>query len=481
MPRKIINSLEIKIPRIYQEVLQGGNGYYLIKGGRLSGKSKNACLCAILYAFQYPHNDIIICRANYTDLETSLYNELIDILQEFNMEHEFTIYKQPLRIERNGNGSVIYFTGIAGKNGNRTKGIKTKHAVSIILIDEAQELTTQNEYEQALASFRRRLDMKNWKIITMFNPPAQNSFWLNVFFNIKRTDKDYHCITTTYFDILDFINDIDLKEIIKDKKWNYEHYKWFYMGETGGGFGSVYPMFHREKFLLKQDKASFMFLKEKIVGMIIGVDSAVNRDCTSFIPMAIMSSGRVCVLKIFHHDPVKSGIYGSQVLVQNFVSIWFSQLRQEFNLDDDKSYVPIIFSCDSAGTELIQALKYYFSERAMVLSYKKPTILQMVDRVQGAIAKNMVYVVDYGGYYDFVRNVFVRCQNPLAEQLENLIWNDKQTGYNPAVPNDDSDAFTYAVNMWFSNPENIHWLEIAQKLRLDYYEVDNSIEIKRKK
>lgn len=467
-----MKTVKIQIPHIYKNILEGDSGYYDVAGGRISGKTKNGAICAMLSTWNYPNTDIIIARANYTDLETSLYNELIDIISETNTENLFTIYKQPLRIERKDKSNVIYFTGIAGRNGNRTKGIKTKHPVSVVIFDEAQEIPTQNEYEQALASFRRRLGI-SWKIITIFNPPAQNAHWINVWFNLKKQDKDHKCFTTTYLDILDFISDIDLKEIVKDKLYNYQHYKWFYMGETGGGFGSVYPMFNREKHLIPHALAltpHYKYLQEQIVGMIIGVDGAVNHDATSFVPVAILRNGITMVLNIFHHDPLRSGIYGSQLLVEKYVSVWFKKLIEKYNLNDRSAYVPIIFAIDSASTELIQACKYFFSDRAEIISFKKTTIPQMVDVVQGAISKNMCYIIDFGGYTDFVQNRFVKADNPLAVALSNLVWNDKQTGYNPIIPNDDSDAFTYAINYWFKNPENIHWVDIAQKLKKDYYD-----------
>jgi hypothetical protein len=94
----------------------------------------------------------------------------------------------------------------------------------------------------------------------------------------------------------------------------------------------------------------------------------------------------------------------------------------------------------------------------------------MVGVVQSTLSQNVVYVADYGGYYDYVLNKWVKKDNPLAVQVENLIWNEKQTGYDPLIPNDASDSFTYAVNTYFRNPDNLYWL--ANIKRLDFYDLE---------
>jgi hypothetical protein len=94
----------------------------------------------------------------------------------------------------------------------------------------------------------------------------------------------------------------------------------------------------------------------------------------------------------------------------------------------------------------------------------------MVAVVQSTISQNVIYVVDYEGTKDYILNKFVKRDNPLAEQLENLIWNEKQNGYDSIVPNDATDAFTYAVNTYFKNPDNLHWIENIK--RQDFYDLD---------
>ena len=115
---------------------------------------------------------------------------------------------------------------------------------------------------------------------------------------------------------------------------------------------------------------------------------------------------------------------------------------------------------DEASADLRQACNYFFSPRALVKPIKKNRIPQMVAVVQSALSNDMVNIIDYGGYYDYVRQTWVNAVNPLHHQLQNLLWNDSGTGYDPALPNDDCDAFTYAVNAWYGRIENMQWFNI---------------------
>jgi hypothetical protein len=113
---------------------------------------------------------------------------------------------------------------------------------------------------------------------------------------------------------------------------------------------------------------------------------------------------------------------------------------------------------DSAAPDLIQECKFFFGDRVDVKAIKKGSIQEMVGVLQSAISNDNIIVIDYGGYYDYVRNRWIiKDKNILAEQLEALVWNDKQTGYDPIVPNDVSDALTYGNLFWYGNQENIQF------------------------
>ena len=436
----------------------------MLRGGRASGKSVFSVQLLVAMALKNPDSDIIVCRSSFSDLRNSTYQEILNWVEKYGLTNDFIPKYSPLRIYSRRSNCNIYFVGIGGADKHRTKSFKPEHDLIGVLFEELQQVEDQTSLEQAHASFRRFLK-PNGVFIHAFNPEPQNAHWVNQLWNLKKQDPDWLCINTTYLDIINFLNDIDLKEIIKMKIEDYERYKWLYLGETGGGFGSVYPQFKRDKHYISTQKYNEKFGAMQIKGVIIGVDSAVTHDATAFVPLLIMSNGQAVVADIFYHDPKTSQQMSSAELIP-YIKSWLDRLIKKFNLDDNfGAQVPIVFKVDSAAPEMVRQLAYYFSGRATINAFKKSTIVEMVGITQSALAKNMINIIDWGGYQDYIMNRWIR-GNPLVVQLENLIWNDAQTGYEDKIPNDATDAFTYAVNSYFKNPDHLYWLD----LKKEYYD-----------
>jgi PBSX family phage terminase large subunit len=460
--------MEIKIAKKFRDVLKLDKRFVLIRGGRASGKTIFAGQLLVLLSTQYPKKDIVVARSSFSDLRDSSHQTIQTLIEEYGLRNDFIAKYNPLRIVNKRTGTNIYFMGIGGSDTHRTKSFMPKNnSIIAVLFEELQQVKDQENMEQAHASFRRFLDVEKGVFIHLYNPEPQNAHWVNVLWNIKQSDPDWLCIHSTYNDVAQFLNDLDLKEIVKMKLLDEQRYKWLYLGETGGGYGSVYPQFKRDKHFIPFDEAKKKFNGQRIVGVIIGVDGAVTHDATVLSPMVIFQNGQSVIVDLFYHDPQVSGQKSSNELMP-FIQRWFEEIRKKYALDS--SNVPILFKVDSSATELKRQLAYFLSNRAQVESYSKPTILEMVGVVQSTLSQNVVYVADYGGYYDYVLNKWVKKDNPLAVQVENLIWNEKQTGYDPLIPNDASDSFTYAVNTYFRNPDNLYWL--ANIKRLDFYDLE---------
>lgn len=474
--------IDLQMPKKWQSIIDTDKHFILLPTGRISGKSKNAVLLAMILMLKNPYHDILISRASYGSIENSTYAEFKSAFDELDddLKKQFIFKKIPLSIERINDGGTIYFMGIGGSNKDRTKGFKPRHKLQLVICEETQELKDKESYDQFEASIRRSFG-KNIKLLILGNPPAIKAHWFNIFVSMKKKDNDWLVLDTlSWQDILPFLNDYDVKEILKVKMLEPEYYKWMYLGIPTGGLGQVYPMYRKDYQLINYSQPSNnkCLLDYRIVGCVIGVDGAVNNDCTSLVPLLIMSNGQCVVGEIYYHNPKKDGVIGSFPLVEREITRWFKDLQEKNNLNNPYDYrysIPIAFVCDSAATELIQALRYYCSNRAEVYAIKKGTILQMVDTVQSALSKNVIAIYDYGGYYNYTTNTFVQSSNILSEQLESLIWNDKQTGYNPAIPNDVSDAFTYGVYFYYKNTENIVWLDDVANKRLDYYTIKKNV------
>ena len=136
----------------YNEILDTDKRYSLVKSGRDAGKSKFSAQYIVKNFFEF-NNNILVCRANYGDLQDSMFQEILDVLEE---EHliQFTEQRtRPLKITNKLNKNIIYINGVGGADLSRTKGLKTSKKLSLIMFDELQQLPEQSIVDQALATF----------------------------------------------------------------------------------------------------------------------------------------------------------------------------------------------------------------------------------------------------------------------------------------------------------------------------------------
>lgn len=465
--------MAIQLPLKFKRVVEAPQPYILIDGGRLGGKSNGTSILAVINQLQHPYTDGIVARVSYGSLADSSYAEIEHALQQFEgFEDDFVMKKSPLRIERKGNAGTIYFLGYGGNNTSRTKSIRPKHKINFVILEETQELKDERNLDEALASFRRHFG-EDIKVYVLGNPPPMEAHWFNRFRLRKLNDPDWLCIRMTWEDIVPFINDFDLKEILKTKISDPEYYKWFYMGEANGGFGSVYPMFRKTKHVITVQQFDRLIESNsiRVVGCVIGGDGAVNRDATSFVPIILLNNGQSVIGPIFFHNPKDDGVIGYHQLVQDHLTRWLEEICRRFRLGSPMEMrqhpgmriLPIWMRIDSAAPDLIQECRFFMGDRCNVGPIQKHHVIEMVGVAQSAISNNNMIIIDYGGYYDYMKNKWVqKDMNLLAEQISMLIWNEKQDNYDPIVPNDVCDAWTYGNYFWYSNQENIQYFNILK-------------------
>lgn len=437
----------------YDKVLKTDKRYILVKSGRDAGKSKFSAQYIVKNFFEH-ENNILVCRSNYGDLQDSMFQEILDVLEE---EHliQFTEQRsRPLKITNKLNKNVIYFKGVGGADLSRTKGFKTSKKLSLIMFDELQQLPEQSNLDQALATFRRHLDHDIGKVLMCFNPEPQNSHWTNEYFRIQNDNPDFMCLWTSYKDIAGILSRVDLEAIEMERIINPSNYKYLYLGETNGLFGGVYNTFNRHIHLISDAETRHLIKEHGIHQILFGVDPAITRDSTAGTPVAILNNGQAIVLECFHHDPVKYGALSDDRLyplllehIENIETMYDLRFRG----------TPITFIVDSAAAGLATKLQYDLPKRFRVISYSEKRIIQMARVMQSAFSKNVLYIKDTKGIFNYVSRRFETGYMPLITALESVLWNEKGTGFDDSIPNDDSDALTYAISTYFVNPRNLYF------------------------
>ena len=115
------------------------------------------------------------------------------------------------------------------------------------------------------------------------------------------------------------------------------------------------------------------------------------------------------------------------------------------------------FAIDCAAADLVTQLRYQLNGYHIVKGFTKKNIINNNAVVNNCFAKNMLKIVDFGGYNDFYARKWIATTadtEPLIYQLESVVWKDYKL--DPAIPNDYTDALTYGANVYFNNPDNLY-------------------------
>lgn len=172
----------------------------LITGGRASGKSFSASTFIERLTFEIGkdseaetlddrvvHN-VLYTRYTMASADISVIPEFMEKIEADGTSEFFHSTKQD--VVNTMTGSRIMFRGIKTSSGNQTAKLKSIHGITTFVVDEAEEWTSEEEFETIKLSIRQK-GLKN-RVVIIMNPTDKNH-WV-----YKRYIKDTHKIV--YFD-----------------------------------------------------------------------------------------------------------------------------------------------------------------------------------------------------------------------------------------------------------------------------------------
>lgn len=446
---------KIKIAKPYDRLLTTDKTTCVMYSPRISGKSYALGQVVYIYANQYPNHDIIVTRAHYNSLEDSLYNEIIAYAETEGATDFYIPLKSPLRIKTK-KGNTIYFKGIGGSDYSRSKGFKGLNPISLIICDETQQLKDEQSLRQAIATFVRSIDPNiKSRIILAGNPEMVKAHWWNAYCRKYRFAGVYEFIDANYMNIRKYLSKVTLEEIENERKYNPLMYKFLYLGELDDLAGGAYGQFKRDKHYINVQQWRKEIAGQRLCYIIWGGDGAITHDSTGIVPIAIYSNGRGYVLERFYYNPQENGIILAPSQITDMINVYLEQMCKKYDIYSER--VGSYFAIDCAAADLVTQLRYNINGYHIVKGFTGKNIIQNNAVVNNCFAKNMIKIVDFGGYYDFYANRWVPTTadtEPLVYQLESVTW--KNYKLDPEIPNDYTDALTYGANVYFNNPDNLY-------------------------
>lgn len=445
----------IEMARPYERILTTDKTTVVMYSPRISGKSFALGQTVYLFANKYPKHDIVVTRAHYNSLEDSLYNEIIAFAESNGTSDFYYPLKSPLRIKTR-KGNTIFFKGIGGSDYSRSKGFKGTKPLSLIICDEAQQLKDEQSLRQAIATFIRSVDSKiQSRIIIAGNPEMVKAHWWNAYCRKYRFADVYEFIDANYLSIKKYLSPVTLEEIENERKYNPQMYKFLYLGELNDLAGGAYAQFKRDKHYISVSQWQRETAGQRLCYIIWGGDGAITKDSTGIIPIAVYSNGRGYVLERFYYNPQETGIILAPSQITEMIIRYVDEICERYDIYEQN--VGSYFAIDCAAADLITQLRYQIYGYHIVKGFTQKNIINNNAVVNNCFAKNMIKIVDFGGYNDFYYNRFVPTTvdtEPLIYQLESVVWKDYKL--DPTIPNDYTDALTYGVNVYFNNPDNLY-------------------------
>lgn len=202
--------------------------YFIITGGRGSGKSFEVGRFATLLSFEKGHK-ILFTRQTMTSAHLSIIPEFQEKIELLELNHAFDIRKS--EIVNLQSGSEIIFKGIKTSSGDQTANLKSLQGVTTWILDEAEELTDESIFDKINFSIRQK--GKQNRVILILNPSTKEHWIYKKFFEQVGIQEGFNgqkdnitYIHTTYKDNIEnldpsFLHEVEQVKINNPKK--YEH------------------------------------------------------------------------------------------------------------------------------------------------------------------------------------------------------------------------------------------------------------------
>lgn len=261
--------------------------YYLVTGGRGSGKSFTVTLFLLNLTYE-PGHVILFTRWTLTSAFISIIPEFIDKIELMNKQGDFEVTQS--EIINKVTGSRILFKGIKTSQGTATANLKSIAGVTTFILDESEELNEEDVFDRIDLSIRA-VDKPN-RVILVMNPSYKSHWIYNRFVKHKTDNCTY--IHTTYLDNQRNLSESFLDQAARVKKENLHRYEHLFLGkwlDDADGLLWSRPLLEKAKIVTKP----------KLERIVVSIDPAVSAnldsDETGIVVLGKDSNGNGYVLE----------------------------------------------------------------------------------------------------------------------------------------------------------------------------------------
>ena len=343
----------------------------LITGGRGSGKSFNASTFIERLTFEMTEAEKIVHQVLYTryTMVSAGMSIIPEMMEKIELDGTTKYFKTTKTdIVNKMTNSRIMFRGIKTSSGNQTAKLKSIQGITTFVCDEAEEWTSEDEFDKIMLSIRKK-GIQN-RIIIIMNPCDSNHFIYKKY--IEKTHKLVEIdgvqvqisthpnvlhIHTTYFDNLENLSPEFLKEVEDIKVSNPEKYGHVVIGRWADvAEGAVFKKWGIVKEFPQECKK---------VG--IGQDFGFTNDPSAAVRCGIIDN-RLYVDELFYETDMLSSAIANRL--KPFSMKVFADSQDPRLIQEIKNRGVNIYPVDKfpgsikAGIDKIKDMEFFVTERS---------------------------------------------------------------------------------------------------------------------
>ena len=394
----------IKLAPKYKPLFSNDTRYFVVTGGRGSGKSFGVSSAILLATFE-KGNNVLYSRYTMTSASTSIIPEIVEKIELLGLEGSFKVNAREIINLHTGN--TIYFRGLKTGSGNQTAALKSLNNIATFVLDEAEEMPDEALFDKIDLSVRSQ-DAQN-RVIMVMNPATKAHWIYERFFERNglqggdnTTTENTTFIHTTFLDNIDNLPKSFLSSMEKMQVDRPEDYNHVVMGGWRAvAEGVIFTNWETGDFLATGDYHGY------------GVDYGFSNDASTITEVSINTKAKTIYLK--------EHLYATGLTTSDIA-------QKMLRIAPNGLYV-----ADSAEPRLNHELRYNFKLNV------KDTI-----KGQGSVNLGIALLQDYKLIID------PKSKN-LIKEANNYVWKEGKE-----VPEDNFnhcwDGIRYIVSYFLSKP-----------------------------
>jgi phage terminase large subunit len=392
----------VEIQDKYKPLFTSNSRYFVVTGGRGSGKSFS--INAFLSLLMLEENQkILFLRQTLTSAYISIIPEFVEKIELLKLGGLFEITKTEIICP--STGSSILFRGIQTGSKSNTANLKSLQGITALVIDEAEEVTDETAFDRIDLSVRQK-GIQN-RVILAMNPSTKEHFIYKRFFEGEGVEPGFNGIKGnstyihgTYLDNIDNLDESFINQVDRIKDTNPAKYDHVILG---GWLDKA------EGVVLTNWKIGEF---KEIAKSIYGQDFGFSVDPTTLVQTSIDKANK----RIY----IKECVYAPKLTTSDIV-----KLNHRYAGDS-------LIYADSAEPRLIAELK---DMKCNIVEAKKG---------QGSISAGIAILQDYELIID-------PNSTNIVKELNNYVWNDKKSGTPVDAYNHAIDSIRYAIYSQMAN------------------------------